>query len=255
MKLADKVAIITGSASGIGRATALLFAKEGAKVMVVDVNDEKGERTVEEIKATGGEAIFIHADVTQISDVKRMVHKTVETFGKLDILFNNAGMPSGKTAIELEEEEWDRVVDLNLKSIYICSKNAVPVMIKSGGGSIINMSSIGGLVSGKFIGGEAFSASKGAVVNLTRSMALHFGSQRIRVNCVCPGHIMTPMTEKWLTEILKDPVKSKELLAMYPLGRLGKPEEVAQAVLFLASDEASFITGVILPVDGGYTAL
>lgn len=251
MRLAGKAAVVTGGASGIGKATAWLFAKEGAKVVVADIADEKGQQTVEEIRSSGGEATFIHSDVTKMADVKSMVQKTTESFGKLDILFNNAGMPSGTPVVDLEEDEWDRVVNLNLKSIYMCSKHAIPAMIKSSGGSMINMSSLGGLVSGKYIGGAAFCASKAGVLNLTRSLAVHYGHQGIRVNCICPGHIVTPMTEI----LWKDPATAKEIAAKYPLARMGKPEEVAQTVLFLASDEASYITGAIIPVDGGYTCI
>jgi NAD(P)-dependent dehydrogenase (short-subunit alcohol dehydrogenase family) len=250
-RLARKVAIITGAASGIGRATALLFAKEGANVVVADINDQGGRLTVEEIKSCEGEAIFVHTDVTKMADAKGMVLKTLETFARVDVLFNNAGTGWGRNILETKEEDWDEVLDLNLKSMYMCSKHAIPAMIKSGGGSIVNMGSIGGLTG---VPGAAFASSKGGVVNLTRSMAAVHAKQRIRVNCICPGVIRTPMTERWVSQILADPARARMFLAQYPMGRIGKPEEVAHAVLFLASDEASFITGIILPIDGGYTA-
>jgi len=253
MRLADKVAIITGGASGIGKATALLFVKEGAKVAIADINDEGGRSVIEEIRARGGDALFVHADVTKMDDAKAMVEKTVERFGRLDILFNDVGVGCGTNILDLQESEWDRVFDLNLKSIYVCSKYAIQAMMRSGGGSIVNISSIGGLVSATYTG-PAFAASKGGIVNMTRSMAIHYARKGIRVNCVCPGTIRTPMTEDWLAGIWKDPMQKAEFLANYPMGRIGDAMDIAYAVLFLSCDEASWITGAILPVDGGYTA-
>lgn len=219
-------------------------------MVVADIDDERGQQTVDEIRLDGGEAIFVHVDVTKMEDAERMVYKTLESFGRLNVLFNNAGMGWGRNILETNEEDWDKVIQLNLKSMYVCSQQAIPTMVKSGGGAIINMASIGGLTG---VPGAAFASSKGGVVNLTRSMASVHGKQGIRVNCVCPGVIRTPMTESWVSQIMADPARAERFLAQYPMGRIGKPEEVAHAVLFLASDEASFITGAILPVDGGYT--
>ena len=247
-RLEGKVAIVTGAGSGIGKATAVLFALEGAKVTVAEINADAGEKTVEEIKNAGGEAIFVKTDVTKEADAANMVKAAVEEFGKLNILFNNVGTGSGGTVVTATEEYWDEIMDMNVKPAFFGSKHAIPEMVKAGGGSIINMASIGGL-SGQF--SATFCASKGAVVNLTRSMAVAHAKEGVRVNCVCPGYIDTPMIRY---TVLKEPENRKRAAAKHPMNRVGTAEEIAYAVLFLGSDEASFVTGAILPVDGGFTA-
>jgi NAD(P)-dependent dehydrogenase (short-subunit alcohol dehydrogenase family) len=247
-RLAEKVAIVTGAGSGIGKATAKIFASEGAEVTVAEINADAGKETVEEIRTKGGKAIFVKSDVTREDDCANMVKATVETFGKLNILFNNVGRGSGGTVVTTSEEYWDEIMTINLKPTFFGSKYAIPEMIKAGSGSIINMASIGGL-SGQF--SATFSVSKGGIVNLTRSMAVAHAQNNIRVNCVCPGYIDTPMIRH---TVLGTPEKRRNIGAKHPINRVGTAEEIAYAVMFLASDEASFITGVILPVDGGFTA-
>ena len=247
MKLKDKVAIVTGGGSGIGREIALLFAGEGARLSVADYVAETGEDTVRRIREGGGEAIFIKADVSQAIDAERIVRQTVEKYGKLDILCNNAGILGRVASVgEAAEENWDRVIAVNLKSVFLCSKYAVGEMMKGGGGVIINSSSTMGLVG--LPGNTAYSASKGGVIQFTKTMALEYASSNIRVNCVCAGWIDTPMNEILDEKILRWTVRET------PMGRLGKPEEVAQAALYLASDESSFVTGTALVVDGGWLA-
>jgi len=247
MKLKDKVAIVTGGGSGIGREIALLFAGEGARLSVADYVAETGEDTVRRIREGGGEAIFIKADVSQAIDAERVVRQTVEKYGKLDILCNNAGILGRVASVgEAAEENWDRVITVNLKSVFLCSKYAVGEMMKGGGGVIINSSSTMGLVG--LPGNTAYSASKGGVIQFTKTMALEYASSNIRVNCVCAGWIDTPMNEILDEKILRWTVRET------PMGRLGKPEEVAQAALYLASDESSFVTGTALVVDGGWLA-
>ncbi|TAL47941.1 SDR family oxidoreductase [archaeon] len=243
MRLQDKVAIITGAASGIGRASALLFAKEGAKVVVADVN-EKGREVVQQIVSNGGEAIFVKTDVSRGHDVKRMIDKTVEAFGKIDILFNNAGIFEGGSVDQTTEENWDMIISINLKSVYICSKFAMPHLLKSNG-AIVNTASVYGLEGGP--GAAAYCASKSGVVGLTRAMAVDC-APKVRVNCICPGPIDTPM----LRTLSAEDIKSME--SQIPLKRIGKPEEVANVALFLASDEASYVTGAAYTVDAGDTA-
>ena len=247
MKLKDKVAIVTGGGSGIGREIALLFAREGARLSVADYVAETGEDTVRRIGEGGGEAIFIKADVSWAIDAERIVRQTVEKYGKLDILCNNAGILGRVASVgEAAEENWDRVIAVNLKSVFLCSKYAVGEMMKGGGGVIINSSSTMGLVG--LPGNTAYSASKGGVIQFTKTMALEYASSNIRVNCVCAGWIDTPMNEILDEKILRWTVRET------PMGRLGKPEEVAQAALYLASDESSFVTGTALVVDGGWLA-
>ncbi|MCH8291460.1 glucose 1-dehydrogenase [Candidatus Poribacteria bacterium] len=248
MRLRDKVAIITGGASGIGKATALLFAKEGAKVVVADQNEAGGKETVDHIRSDGGEAIFVRADVASAEDVQSMVKAAIETYGKLVILFNNAGIAMRLPVADLPEEDWDRCIDINLKGVYLCSKYAIPEMIKNDGGCIINMASIYGVVGGKTR--AAYVASKGGVVNLTRGMALDYASNNIRVNCICPGFVETPLVR----DVVKTPEEYQALAVQHPMGRLAKPLEIAYGALYLASDESSFVTGIALPIDGGYTA-
>ena len=247
LRLEGKVAIITGAGSGIGRESALLFAGEGAKVVASDYVPEAGEETVRRIREGGGEAVFIEADVSKASDVERMVRKAVEEYGKLDILHNNAGV-LGKVAFvgEATEEDWDRVISINLKGVFLCSKYAVREMVKKGGGVIVSTASAMGLVG--LPGNTAYSAAKGGVIQFTKTMALEYASSNIRVNCICPGLTNTPLGESFGERFIEWFVKQT------PMGRWGRSEEIAQAALYLASDESSFVTGTALVVDGGWVA-
>jgi NAD(P)-dependent dehydrogenase (short-subunit alcohol dehydrogenase family) len=252
MRLANKVAIITGGNSGIGSATALLFAREGAKVVLTGLNEEYGKEVVEKIKHKGGEAIFFQADVRFPDTCLRTVEETLKTFATIDILFNNAGIFFPNTIVDCTEEEWDLTLDINLKGAYLMSKFTLPTMIAQGSGVIINNSSGWGLVGGNE--GAAYCAAKGGLVLLTKAMAVDHSHQGIRVNCICPGDVDTPMLKD---DAQKRGLKWDDYLASAlnrPMRRIGTPEEIAKAVLFLASDDSSFITGAILAVDGGGTA-
>ena len=248
VRLKDKVAIITGAASGIGKATAKLFAEHGAKVVVADIDKDGGSQTVTQIQNGGNEAIFIQTDVTIKADTEKMVAQTVETYGKLDILFNNAGIAMRLPVAELPEEDWHRCLDVNLTGVFLCAKAAIPAMQKNGCGSIINMSSIYGVVGADVR--AAYVASKGGVTNLTRGMALDYAENNIRVNCICPGFVETPL----VAGVIKTPEEYQALADKHPMRRLGQPEEIAYGALYLASDESAFVTGIALPIDGGYTA-
>jgi NAD(P)-dependent dehydrogenase (short-subunit alcohol dehydrogenase family) len=246
MKLMGKSAIITGGANGIGRATAIRFAREGARITIADLDSFNGEETVRQIKENGGEAFFLKTDVTVSSQVKGLIDFTVTQFGSLNIMFNNAGIGNSEVrSIDLTEEEWDRVMDINLKGVYLGIKHSVPELINAGGGAIINTSSLLGLKGQKFM--SAYNASKAGVVLLTQNAALEYGKYNIRVNGIAPGVIDTKIIDGWKQNERKWPIISRA----NALGRIGTPEEVANAVLFLASDEASFITGTTLSVDGG----
>jgi NAD(P)-dependent dehydrogenase (short-subunit alcohol dehydrogenase family) len=247
--LKGKVAIVTGGASGIGRATAVLFAREGAAVAIVDLDEPHARNAVQDIEAQGGQAIFIRCDVTRAEECQHAVQATLEQFGRLDILFNNAGIIRRADVIETTEEEWDRVMDVNVKSIFLMSKYVVPVMAAAGGGAIINTSSGWGLKGGG--NAVAYCASKGAVTNMTRAMAIDHGKQKIRVNAVCPGDTDTPMLRDEARQIGETEGRFLAEAANRPLGRYAQPEEIAQAVLYLASDAASYVTGTALVVDGG----
>jgi len=249
MRLKDKVATITGAGSGIGRATAILFAKEGAKVVVADYVAEGGEETVRMIKDVGGEASFTKTDVSKSEDVKTMLDFTVKIYGRLDVLFNNAGI-EGEMAptADCSEENFDRVIAVNLRGVFLGLKYGIPLMLQQGGGVIINTSSVAGLVG--FANLPAYNASKGGVIQLTRTAALEYATQNIRVNAICPGVIWTPMLER----VAPTEEAQKQFAEIEPVKRMGKPEEIAAAALFLASDESSFVTGVAFPVDGGYIA-
>jgi NAD(P)-dependent dehydrogenase (short-subunit alcohol dehydrogenase family) len=250
-KLDGKVALITGAGSGIGRATALLFAKEGSRVAVADYVPAGGEETVSMIKETGGEAIFIEVDVSKASDVERMVKAAVDKYGRIDILHNNAGItpPTAPTA-DTTEENWDSVINANLKGVFLGSKYVIPVMIKQGGGVIINTASGGGLVGTP--GLSAYGASKGGVIQLTKAMALEYAKQNIRVNSICPGAVRTPMSKAHQADIARRQAFTRPFRV--PLGRMGQPEEIAKAALYLACDDSSYVTGAVLVVDGGVLA-
>jgi NAD(P)-dependent dehydrogenase (short-subunit alcohol dehydrogenase family) len=250
-RLDGKVAIVTGSADGIGKATAALFAKEGARVIGADINSQKGNDTIEKIVTQGGEARFVKADVSNSEDVKRVIDCAVE-FGGLDILFNNAGVEVVKALVDTSEEEWDRTMKVNLKSVFLCCKYAIPLMVEKGAGVIINNASVAGLV-GSF--SPAYSASKGGIIALTRVLAVELAQSNIRVNCICPGAIETPMLQRVLEKQGDPDVIREKRTNSYPIGRFGQPDEIANTALFLASDESSFLTGIIIPVDGGFTAI
>jgi NAD(P)-dependent dehydrogenase (short-subunit alcohol dehydrogenase family) len=247
--LRGKVALVTGAASGIGRATALLFAREGAAVTLVDINEAAGQQVSREIVAGGGRAIFESADVTRAEDCRRAVERTREEFGALHILFNNAGIVRRASVLELTEEDWDRVMAVNVKSVFLLSKLAIPLMAESGGGSIINTASGWGIAPGPRA--AAYCASKGAVVLLTKAMALDHGPQKIRVNCICPGDTDTPMLRSEAQQLGEPAERFLAEAARRPLGRVGTAEEIAEAVLYLASDASAFVTGTALIVDGG----
>jgi len=248
--LQGKIALVTGGGSGIGRATALRIAREGAKVMIADYIPEGGERTVRMIKEAGGEASFVSADVSIARQVEAMVNETVKVYGRIDCAFNNAGI-EGKMAstVDCTEEVFDRTIAINLKGVWLCLKYEIPQMVKQGGGAIVNTASIAGLVG--FEGLPAYNASKGGVVQLTRTAALEYAKKNIRVNCVCPGVIRTPMVERLIDT---GGFTEQELYAGEPVGRMGKPEEIAEGVLWLLSDAASFVTGHPLVIDGAWVA-
>ena len=250
--LDGKKALVPGGGSGIGRAASLAYAREGARVVVADVNVEGGEETVLLIKEAGGDAILVHADVSKPEDTQAMVAQAVEAFGSLDCAFNNAGISGGRErrlTADYLEEDWDRVISINLKGVWLCMKAEIPQMVKQGGGAIVNTASIMGLISTS--GSSAYTAAKHGVVGLTKAAALEYATQGVRVNAVCPGYIHTPMVQPRLDAIVG---YEDQLKARHPLGRLGESEEIAAAVVWLSSDAASFVTGHNMPVDGGYTA-
>ncbi|HHY47160.1 MAG TPA: SDR family oxidoreductase [Firmicutes bacterium] len=252
MRLKDKVALVTGGAEGIGAAIAKVFAREGAAVAVVDVNVATGNRTVQAINDAGGKAIFLRADVSKSHEVKAMVEGVIAEFGRVDILVNNAGVTLNATVADTEEDDWERVIGVDLTGVYLCSKYIVPHMVEHGGGNIINIGSIASFVG--LNNNAAYNAAKGGVMMLTRNMAVDYAPMKIRVNALCPGMVMTPMLEKFIA-IQPDPkAYVAKVEASTPLGRIGTPEEVAEAALFLATDECPYITGAALMVDGGYTA-
>ena len=249
-KLDGKVAIVTGAASGIGRATALLFAEEGAKVVVADWHEDDGRRVADEIAGGGGAATFVRVDVSQPEDVQAMVRAAVDTYGRLDVLFNNAGVEGEQApTAECTLENWDRVIAVNLKGVFLGMKYGIAAMLRSGGGSIINNASVAGLVG--FASIPAYSASKGGVIQLTKTAALEYAKQGVRVNAICPGVIWTPMVERFIGG--REETRGA-LEALEPVGRFGQPEEVARLALFLACDDSSFCTGAPFVVDGGFVA-
>ena len=245
--LDGKVALVTGGSSGIGRATTLAFAREGAKVVVADIDVESGNETVRMVRETGGEATFVKADVSKAAEVKALITQTVQGYGRLDCAFNNAGI-AGPTAstVDYTEVEWDQVIAINLTGVWLCMKYEIPQMLKQGGGAIVNTSSIFGLVG--FWTYSAYNASKHSVAGLTKTAAIEYGRSGIRVNAVCPGVIHTPMVDQ------APDVDTSWRESLHPMGRIGSPEEVAEAVVWLCSDAASFVTGHMMSVDGGYVA-
>jgi NAD(P)-dependent dehydrogenase (short-subunit alcohol dehydrogenase family) len=250
MRLSDKVAIITGGTSGIGLAVAKLFAREGAKVVLAARHEVAGVAAVAQIAEGGGQAVFVPCDVTKAVDCQAVVRVAIEKFGKIDLLFNNSGIIfRNKSVIETSEEEWASSINVMLTGTYLMSRFVIPEMAKGGGGSIINNSSIYGLIGGK--GVAAYCAAKGGVTNLTRAMAIDHASQNIRVNCICPGSVETPLLRQEMEECGGVDRMRPVFAAQHPLNRIASPEEVANAVLFLASDESSYVTGVALSVDGG----
>lgn len=246
----NKVAVITGAATGIGRATALAFAHEGAHVVLVDVDDAHAQETLRMIEAGGAEGLYIHVDVSHAKEVQGMMEKTLAAFGRIDIAVNNAGIEGKSASIaECTEENFDKIIATNLKGVWLCMKYEIPHMLKNKSGAIVNMSSVAGLVG--FEGLSAYTASKHAVIGLTKTAALEYAKQGIRVNSVCPGAIATPM----LARIAGGEREAeKSFAALEPVGRIGKPEEIADAVLWLCSEKSSFVTGQAIAVDGGWVA-
>jgi NAD(P)-dependent dehydrogenase (short-subunit alcohol dehydrogenase family) len=245
-----KVALVTGGSSGIGRATARLFAQQGAKVVIADIDVEGGQETLAMINAAGGEATFVKTDVSQAAEVEAMVKKTVGTYGRLDYAHNNAGIDGDfVTIVNCSEENWDHVMGVNLKSVWLAMKYEIPQMRKPGGGAIVNTASVAALVAFRTMG--AYVASKHGVVGLTKTAALESARLGIRVNAVCPGAIRTPMIDAYIGD---DPNREFHMNDLQPIGRMGKPDEVANAVVWLCSDAASFITGAALVIDGGIVA-
>jgi NAD(P)-dependent dehydrogenase (short-subunit alcohol dehydrogenase family) len=251
MRLENKVALITGGGSGIGYHTALLFAQEGASVVVVDINDEGGNKTVQEIIDNGGQATYVHADVSKAEDCQNMVQVAEDTYGKLNILFNNAGISHADDddAVNTTEDVWDLTMEINVKGVFLGCKYGIPAIQRAGGGSIINTASFVAVL-GAATPQLAYTASKGAVLSMTRELAVIHAQQNVRVNALCPGPLRTELLMKYLNT---DEKKNRRLVHV-PMGRFGEAEEIAKATLFLASDESSFVTGTTFLVDGGITA-
>ncbi len=248
--MSNKVVFITGASSGIGRATALAFAREGANVAIADVLADGGRETARLVEARGARALYVSCDVSKDSDVRSALGKTIETFGRIDCAFNNAGIEGEQSSISgCSEANWDRVLGINLKGIWLCMKHEIPQMLKQGAGAIVNCASVAGLVG--FVGIPAYVAAKHGVVGLTKTGAIELAKSNIRVNAVCPGVIKTPMIDRFAHG---EAQIQQQLVAGEPIGRLGKPEEVAEAVVWLCSDAASFVTGQPIAVDGGWVA-
>ncbi len=250
-RLDGKVALITGGASGMGKVASALFAREGAKVVLTDVADEAGEATASEIRDAGGDATYVHADVSKAEDAEAMVKETMAAYGALTVLYNNAGIfaSADDSVVNTPEDVWHRTIDINLKGVFLGCKYGIPAMLESGGGSIINVASFVAIV-GAATPQIAYTASKGGVLSMTREIAVEFARRGIRANALCPGPIQTPLLE----ELLADPARRQRRLVHIPMGRFGQAEELAKAALFLASDDSSYMTGAALVVDGGITA-
>lgn len=248
MRLKNKIAIITGAGSGIGRASALAFAREGAKVLAADWSEAGGQETVKLIKKQKGRAVFMKVDVSSAADAENMVKQCLAEYGRVDILFNNAGIVKMGALAETTEADWDQVINVNLKGVFLCSKAVLPQMLKQGKGKIISTASIAGLVGFEQIG--PYCASKGGIIALTRELAVEYGPKKINANCIAPGVIKTAMTK----DMLADPAAKQGFMASTPYPRLGEPEDIALAALYLASDESDFVNGEVLVVDGGWTA-
>jgi NAD(P)-dependent dehydrogenase (short-subunit alcohol dehydrogenase family) len=247
--LEGKVALVTGGSSGIGRATALALGRAGARVVVAARREQEGEETAGMVRAEGGEALFVRADVSRAGEVEAMVVRTVEAYGRLDCAFNNAGIVRRPSlTAECPEEVWDQIIEVNLKGVWLCMKYEIPEMLRGGGGAIVNNASVAGLAGLQNF--SAYTASKHGVVGLTRAAALEYAKAGLRVNAVCPGYVETPLNEK----ALQDPEFRARVLAREPVGRVGDAKEVAEAVVWLCSDAASFVTGHAMAVDGGYMA-
>ena len=249
--LEGKTALVTGGGSGIGRAASLAYSREGARVVVVDVNVEGGEETVQRIKESGGEAILVHADVSSNAGTQAMVAETVERFGRLDCAFNNAGISGGRDrnlTADYTQDDWDQVISVNLTGVWLSMKAEIPQMLAQGGGAIVNTASIMGLIATP--GSVAYMAAKHGVVGLTKAAALEYAKDNLRVNAVCPGYIDTPL----LQPLFANEDRKEQVVSRHPVGRLGQPEEIAEAVIWLSSDAASFVTGHSMAVDGGYVA-
>ncbi len=250
MKLQDKVAIVTGSGRGIGQGIARVFSREGAKVVVVDILEDIGQKMADELGAADGNALFIHADLKNSESVQNMINTTIKACGKLDILVNNAGYHLSKNVEETSEEEWEFIINTNLRSAFLCSKYAIPHLRKTKG-NIVNIGSMVGLVGQPNAG--AYSATKGGMIAMSKGMAIDFAPDGIRVNVICPGWIQTPLVEDWFSQ-QKDPEASRKyIIGQHPLGRIGTLEECGKAALYLASDDAAFSTGITLTIDGGIT--
>jgi NAD(P)-dependent dehydrogenase (short-subunit alcohol dehydrogenase family) len=248
MRLQNKIAIITGAGSGIGRGIALAFVKEGAKVVVADWSEDGGKETVEQIQKINGEVVFVKTNVSKTADIDKMTKICLDKFGRVDILVNNAGIYKVSNLHEMSEEDWDTVLNVNLKSVFLGSKRVIPEMLKQGKGKIVNIASIAGLVG--FAQSGAYCASKGGIIALTKEMVLEYAPKKINVNCIAPGVIKTAMTKDMIT----DPVTKQFLESSTPYPRLGEPEDIAMAAVYLASDESDFVNGEVLVVDGGWVA-
>ncbi len=249
-RLKDKVALITGAGSGLGRVSAITFAREGAKVIVADVNVKGGEETAEMIRSAGGESTFVKTDVSNAADVERLIRRTVETYGRLDCAHNNAGIEGADLlTADYTEEEWDRVISINLKGVWLCMRYEIPQMLQQKGGVIVNTSSAAGLKGFQYH--SAYSATKHAIIGLSKTAALEYARKGIRINVVCPGFIRVGLTEQ---VIARNPAMEGKLKALIPMGRFGEAEEVAEAVIWLCSDAASFVTGHMMLIDGGASA-
>jgi NAD(P)-dependent dehydrogenase (short-subunit alcohol dehydrogenase family) len=249
-KFDGKVAFVTGGASGIGRATALAFAQAGARVAVADVGEQANQETARLIEQNGGRALAVRCDVTRGEDIKAALEKTVATFGRLDFAFNNAGIEPKKPAptADYDEQEWNRIIDIDLRGVFLCMKHEIPLILKSGGGAIVNTSSGAGVIGIK--GSPAYTAAKHGVIGLTRAASLDYAGQHIRINAVCPGYIDTPMMGRFTGGT---PEGRAQVISEEPIGRMGRPEEIANAVLWLCSDGAGFVVGHALVADGGQT--